>query len=256
LPTIPEKLLFVLYYLKNYPTFDVLAACFSMSRSKACENIHKLLPILKRTLASIGVIPHRRFENAEEFRKIIGEIDKIIIDAAERAHRRPADNEKQASMYSGKKKRHTVKNTVISTADKVILSVGQTFTGHNHDYAMLKEEFPPDVPWFENINVLGDLGYQGIQSDYKGDRIEIPAKKPRKSKADPKPELSEEKKNENRDLSRVRILVENAIGGIKRYNILNHLFRNRKDNFVDDVIALCAGLWNMILPNKTERNFI
>ncbi len=72
----------------------------------------------------------------------------------------------------------------------------------------------------------------------------------------PKPELSEEKKSENQALSRVRILVENAIGGMKRYNILNHLFRNRKENFVDDVIALCAGLWNMILPNKTEMNFI
>ncbi len=103
---------------------------------------------------------------------------------------------------------------------------------------------------------LADLGYQGIKSDYEGDRIEIPAKKPGKSKADPKPELSEEKKNENRVLSRVRIFVENAIGGMKRYNILNHPFRNRKDNFVDDVIAVCAGLWNMILPSITEVNFI
>ncbi len=256
LATVPEKLLFLLYYMKNYPTFDVLATGFGMSRSKACENFHSLLPVLKETLSRIGAVPHSRFENVEDMRKALGEIDQIIIDVTERAHRRPADNEKQASMYSGKKKRHTVKNTVISAADKVILSVGQTFTGHNHDYAMLKEEFPPDEPWFENINVLADLGYQGIQSDYEGDRIEIPSKKPRKSKADPKPVLSEEKKSENRAISRVRIIVENAIGGMKRYNILNHPFRNRRDNFVDDIIALCAGLWNMILPNKTELNFI
>ncbi|MDM8544472.1 transposase family protein [Desulfococcaceae bacterium HSG9] len=54
----------------------------------------------------------------------------------------------------------------------------------------------------------------------------------------------------------MRIIVENAIGGMKRYNILNHPFRNRRDNFVDDIIALCAGLWNMTLPDKTELNFI
>ncbi len=248
LPTAGEKLFFVLYYLKVYPTFDVFAAVFGMSRSKACENLHRLLPILHETLRRIGVVPKRRFESVEELRKTCGGIDEIIIDAVERAHRRPGDTEKQSSMYSGKKKMHTVKNTVISTAEKVILFVGQTFTGHNHDYKILKEEFCPNEPWFEGIGVSADLGYQGIQNDYKGEGITIPHKKPRKSKADPNPELSREQKEENRALAKVRVFVEHAIGGMKRYNILNHPFRNIKDNFVDDVISVCAGLWNMILP--------
>jgi len=93
-----------------------------------------------------------------------------------------------------------VKNTIISTTDKVIMFVGQTFTGHNHDYKMLKEEFTPDKPWFSDINALLDLGYQGIQKDYEGERIEIPTKKPRKSKANPEPKLSEEAKDKNREL--------------------------------------------------------
>ncbi len=62
LPTAGEKLFFVLYYLKVYPTFDVFAAVFGMSRSKACENLHRLLPILHETLRRIGVVPKRRFE--------------------------------------------------------------------------------------------------------------------------------------------------------------------------------------------------
>ncbi|MCP3944549.1 MAG: transposase [Desulfobacteraceae bacterium] len=248
LPTVGEKLFFVLYYLKVYPTFDVLASAFGMSRSKACENLHKIMPILHETLRRIGVVPIRRFESVEELKKVCEGIDIIIIDAVERAHRRPGDAEKQSSMYSGKKKGHTVKNTVISTPEKVILFVGQTFTGHNHDYKILKEEFCPDKPWFEDTGVLGDLGYQGIQKDYKGEEIRTPHKKPRKSKADPKPELNKEQKEENRALAKVRVYVEHAIGGMKRYNILNHPFRNMKDNFVDDVIAVCAGLWNMILP--------
>jgi hypothetical protein len=41
-----EKLLFVLYYYKTYPTFDVLGTQFNMARSKANENLHKLWPIL------------------------------------------------------------------------------------------------------------------------------------------------------------------------------------------------------------------
>ena len=48
-------------------------------------------------------------------------------------------------------------------------------------------------------------------------------------------------------LSQVRIFIEHAIGGMKRYNILVHVFRNRKVDFEDDAIGVCAGLWNFAL---------
>ena len=86
-----------------------------------------------------------------------------------------------------------------------------------------------------------------MQTDYEGGQIEIPHKKPRKSKSNPNPELTAEQKAENRALSKVRIFVENAIGGIKRFGILVQVFRNRRKNFDDDVIALAAGLWNFLL---------
>jgi hypothetical protein len=47
-----------------------------------------------------------------------------------------------------------------------IVFLGRTFSGHNHDYRMLKQEFPPEVDWFRDIHVRVDLGYQGMQSDY------------------------------------------------------------------------------------------
>jgi hypothetical protein len=48
-------------------------------------------------------------------------------------------------------------------------------------------------------------------------------------------------------LSQVRIFIEHAIGGMKRFNILVQRFRNRKDDFEDDAIGICAGLWNLTL---------
>ena len=69
----------------------------------------------------------------------------------------------------------------MSLPNKFIVFLGRTFSGHNHDYIMLKQEFPPDLDWFTEINVRVDLGYLGMQSDYHGDRIDIPTKKPRKS---------------------------------------------------------------------------
>lgn len=135
----------------------------------------------------------------------------------------------------------------MSTIAKWVVFVGGTFSGHEHDYTLLKTEFPPEQPWFENIHALLDLGYQGILNDYVGEHIELPHKKPRKSQNNPHPKLTGEQKTENQALSRVRIFVENAIAGIKRFNILVHTFRNHKANMEDDVIALCAGLWNFLL---------
>ena len=131
--------------------------------------------------------------------------------------------------------------------DKFILFLGRTFSGHNHDYSMLKQELPPDLDWFTDLHVRVDLGYLGMQSDYRGDQIEVPHKKPRKSRKNPAPQLSEEQKAAKTALSQVRIIVEHAIGGIKRYAILAYSFRNHKKDFEDDVIGMCAGLWNLAL---------
>ena len=104
LPTGQEKLTFLLYYLKVYPTFDVLGTQFGMNRSKACENVHALLPILYKALGNLDVLPHREFKTVEDFRAACDWMDELLIDATERPHCRPTDNEKQKDLYSGKKK--------------------------------------------------------------------------------------------------------------------------------------------------------
>ncbi len=86
-----------------------------------------------------------------------------------------------------------------------------------------------------------------MQSDYRGDRIDIPTKKPRKSKKNPSPPLSDVPKAANTALSPVRIFIEHAIGGMKRSTILVHVCRNRKADFEDDAVGICAGLWNFAL---------
>ena len=61
LPTMPEKLQFVLYYDKTYPTFDGLATQFEMARSRANETLHKLSPILYEPLVHLELMPYREF---------------------------------------------------------------------------------------------------------------------------------------------------------------------------------------------------
>jgi hypothetical protein len=106
LSTTRDKLMFLLYYLKVYPTFDVLGAQFGMNRSKACENVHALRPILYQALQNLGVMPSREFKTVAEFRAACAWIDDLLIDATERPRSRPSDDAKQKDLYSGKKTAH------------------------------------------------------------------------------------------------------------------------------------------------------
>ena len=112
---------------------------------------------------------------------------------------------------------------------------------------MLQQALPPEWDWLIDLTVLVDLGYLGSQSDDGGDQIEVPHKQPRQSQKHPGPALSAEPKSTNSAVSPVRIFVEHAIGGMKRYTILVHGFRNRKADFEDDAMGICAGLWNLVL---------
>lgn len=104
LPTMADKLLFVLYYYKTYPTCDVLGTQFEMVRSKANENLHKLSPILYDTLVHSELMPYRELGTPEELKAALKGMDQVIIDATERAYRRSTEDAKQREHYSGKKK--------------------------------------------------------------------------------------------------------------------------------------------------------
>ena len=85
----------------------------------------------------------------------------------------------------------------------------------------------------------------GIEKNYPDAQIFIPEKRPKKVDKASDPKLSEEQKNRNKAKNKIRIYVENAIAGLKRYNILVQRYRNKRQNFEDDVIAVAAGLWNL-----------
>jgi hypothetical protein len=104
LPTMAEKLLFVLYYYKTSPTFDVLGTQLAMARSKAHENLHKLSPILYDTLVHLELMPYRELATPEELKAAVQGVEQLIIDATERAYRRSQDDAKQREHSSGKKK--------------------------------------------------------------------------------------------------------------------------------------------------------
>ena len=171
-------------------------------------------------------------------------VNTLIIDATEREHFRPKDYYEQRALYSGKQGYHTIKNTVICDEQKYIHFLGLTTQGSMHDLELLRLDFDPKLAWFKTFKCLVDLGYLGFNKDFKVKNLEIPFKKPKKEA------LTTEQKDFNKNQSSVRVIVENAICGIKRWACLCQRYRNKKRNFEDKIIRIAAGIWNLHLLNN------
>jgi len=133
---------------------------------------------------------------------------------------------------------------VISTKDKLIEYISPCCSGSVHDYMLLKNNFNLSVDWFDKQHVMLDLGYIGFNKDYPNTKkISIPKKKK------PKQNLAEKEKQYNKGVSSERIFVEHSIGGLKRYRILSNRLRVHLIELYDDILGICAGLWNFYLYN-------
>lgn len=66
LPTARDKVIFCLFYLKRYPTFDELGNRFNLARSSAFEALQNHLPLLRAALAELGVLPPDSFQTPTE----------------------------------------------------------------------------------------------------------------------------------------------------------------------------------------------
>jgi hypothetical protein len=98
-----DGLFFILFYLKSYPTEEVLATMFEMYQSQVNVWKNLLQNILEESFLSMNVLPSRENKKLNQLIKEMG-LTEIIIDATEREIQRPKDNEVQKEYYSGKKR--------------------------------------------------------------------------------------------------------------------------------------------------------
>lgn len=85
------------------------------------------------------------------------------------------------------------------------------------------------------------MGYQGLQNEFVN--VHLPHKKPKGK------ELTEAQKQENREFSSQRVKSEHAHAGMKRYNSVTAVYRNRVPDFDDRLMLNAAGLWNLYLDS-------
>jgi len=233
-----EKLFFILFYFKCYPTFDLAGIIFDIHRSQAHEWTHRLQPLLEETLGKKMVLPERKLDSIEAFFERFPTVKRVMIDGTERPIQRPKDPETQIANYSGKKKRHTRKHLAAVDENKRVLILSKVREGKLHDKRFHDEDdiagaIPDEIP------IQVDLGFLGLQKEY--DNIHLPHRKPKGK------ELTSVQKEENRVLSQSRVACENAFAGVKRYNAVSDVYRNRVADFDDHLMLTATGLWNFYL---------
>jgi hypothetical protein len=142
--------------------------------------------------------------------------------------------------YSGKKKRHTVKNPIMVNNRGYILHKIRHKKGRKHDYDIYKSNHL--VTTKEVVTVV-DLGYLGIEKDFPDQLSALPYRTKRKQ------DLSQEEKEYNKIHSRRRIVIEHTICKLKKYKIMSDTFRNilRKHNRISDIVT---GLVNYRMMNQ------
>jgi hypothetical protein len=234
--TLEDKLVFILFYFRIYPTQEVLGFLFGMGQAQANEWIHRLTPLLNTALGYEQQLPARQAADLEQLLAQCPELE-FIIDGTERPIQRPKDHQRQREHYSGKKKRPTVKNIVISEKrTKKIKGLGRTQAGKKHDKAATEEEgyrFP------KGSKLWKDLGFQAYEPEHTTPYQ--PKKKPRGG------ELTATEKEQNQTISRERIGIEHSLGGVKVFRIVHDIYRNHKQKFDDLIMETACGLHNLRL---------
>ena len=244
LPTPEEQLFFALFYLKSYPTVDVLSFLVGFDRRNACRNAQFLFSVLAKPLGRKLVLPKRQITSVEEFFREFPEAKDIFIDGTERRIQKPVSQKRRKKLYSGKKKATTRKTVVVSDEKKRILVLTPTKSGRRHDKrlfdkAMGGATIPPSV------TAWTDTGFQGLTKDHTNTMMPTKATKYHR--------LTEEEKENNRLISGIRVLSEHAIAGIKRFRSTTDVYRNRIPNLDDTFMLLSAGLWNYHLAMTPTR---
>lgn len=235
LTTTRERLFFILFYYKTYPTFRLASAIFGVDK----ETTHRwkvfLEEVLWMTLGHQLALPKKKIKTIAGMFEICPDLQEFLVDATERSTQRPKHN--QEFYYSGKKKRHTIKNQLlVSPRTKKILAISQTVEGKRHDKQLCDDDgiilrAPPGATGG------GDSGYIGTHELNLLIKMVVPFKKPKKGK------LTAAQKETNRVFSSVRVRVEHVIGALKKFDVLAERYRGRNP-IQDPSFRNIAALYN------------
>jgi hypothetical protein len=207
-----QEVLLTLVYLRHNVSHAVVGELFGVSADTSENTFHEVVVVLK------AVCPSERWDAEKRWTKSEptwhpDEMDQILVDSFETPIPRPSLEDRQRRVYSGKKKRHTLKTQVITDPQGEILSIDTGHRGPKADIRIYEEsQVEEDYPHAEKV---GDRAYQS--QDHP--KLITPHKKPKGG------ELTPQQRAENRAIAQRRIYVEHGIRRVKGWRILRGGYR-------------------------------
>ena len=238
---VKDRVIMVLVYYRLYITYTLMEFLFGLDQSNVCRDIEKIESLIRECLP----IPQklykvtRRLKTKEEVEQYFPGF-MAFTDCSEQPIPRPKNRLRRRLYYSGKRKKHTVKNLyTINQKELIIYKTKHKQIGKRHDYKIYKDNHPK-LP--NEVTSMYDLGFLGVEDDYPEQKSSLPFKKEKGC------ELMVQQKEYNRNHSAKRIVIEHTIARLKKYKIINDLFRNRLRKY-DRISDIVSGLVNYRISN-------
>lgn len=224
--SIAESLCLCLFYLRQAPTFEVLGLLFEVSKTTANDTFNYWLKALRSLLpASLFEEIEQKEENWSDFQEYLAQY-RLLVDSTEQDRERPQDDREQKAYYSGKKKRHTFKSSVISLPEgKDIVDATSGHRGPTSDISLFRQQ---QEKFSDEQKFEGDKAYVGAKN------MTTPHKKPRNG------ELTEQQRAENKVISSSRIFIEHVIRRIKIPRITQGRFPLRSSCYETVIMVICG----------------
>ena len=240
-----DHLLLTVVWWRVYPTHEVLGYLFGVSDSTVSRLIQRVLPVLEQAGRDTMRMPDPGKKRRRTLEALLQETPElaVVIDTFEQRVQRPRDRDEADELYSGKKKQHTLKSQVaVDEETGQVVDIAESVAGRTADIRLVEEsQLMNRLP--EGVGGIGDSAYQGIERLHPHGLGASPRKKPRGKPRPPEDAAF------NTAFSRRRIIVENTIGRMRRYQSITQTDRNHRQYHTPRVAAI-AGLVNRQLAHR------
>jgi DDE superfamily endonuclease len=211
------------------------------------RTIARILPLLEASGHDTMRMPDPGRKHRRSLDEVLREVPQlaVLIDSFEQRVQRPqASKDSKTSKakttdryYSGKKKQRTLKSQVtVNEQDGTFVDISASVPGPTADITLLEDSgVLQRLP--QGVSALGDLAYLGMDTLHPQGLAATPRRKPRGQERPP------QDIEYNQAFARRRVLVENSIGRLRRYESLNQMDRHHRHNHQMRVVVV-AGLVN------------
>ena len=263
-----EQLILTLFWLRHYPVLSLLSTLLRVSEGTITNYLKRCVTVINLALQNIiQWTSDQQFEQYCSKFKPLSKTDIMdfknlacVVDCSELKVLTPTNQKLQYLYYSSKKKQHSVKFLLIVLLNGTIIYCSDVFPSNFNDQGVWNKLQLRDRFKGKGYGIMGDAGFTFNPKRYDQPDSKIIGYNPFKHYKGQQ-SLTQEQKIFNKELSKIRVVVENTIAQIKKWRIfkqnLRHfsvLHSNSLD--INDVVQVVVNLAAFLIQRTPLHQLI